>query len=436
MSFGMKKLYRGLPLVVTLLTGTLFSVSFGAQSQRPAITYAPLQEERKRNADDSFAKKFDTVWARVKERFYDAKLHGVDWESIKEKYRAKLEDVKSKADFADLMNRMLAELKASHTEYITDDDVNFYMLPAVLRGDMENGQVTHIGVMGHPIGKEYVIAGVLEGGPAEAAGIQSGDRLLTADGEPFTTAGSFRGKEGESVEVVLRREGEADTRTVTVKPVRSNMLKAFLEATKKSARVLNMDGKKIGYVHLWTMAHDSFRAALHEIVLRQLYDTDGLILDLRDGYGGRPEGFANPFFLPDVTWEQEMRGTGRSIRSNGYGKPMVVLINTGTRSAKEFFAYQFKKSRRATLVGTTTAGAFLGANAFAVGSDGLLELAVVGLRVDGKRLEGAGVSPDIEVPAKATYRTDDTQLARGKRVLLDSIRRTADKTRNERAVAP
>jgi carboxyl-terminal processing protease len=37
-------------------------------------------------------------------------------------------------------------------------------------------------------------------------------------------------------------------------------------------------------------------------------------------------------------------------------KPIVLLINDGVRSGKEIFAYAMKKSKRATLVGSTTAG--------------------------------------------------------------------------------
>src|SRR5262249_36822206 len=108
-------------------------------------------------------------------------------------------------------------------------------------------------------------------------------------------------------------------------------------------------------------------------------------------------------------------------RRSGYDKPMVVLINGGTRSAKEHFACQFKKTGRATLVGTRTAGAFLGAGGFPVGKDGLLELAVGGLKLDGKRLEGGGVAPDIEVAPRDTYSAGDTQLARAREVLLAKI---------------
>jgi carboxyl-terminal processing protease len=161
---------------------------------------------------------------------------------------------------------------------------------------------------------------------------------------------------------------------------------------------------------------------LEQLVLGKLYDTDGLILDLRDGFGGRPFGYGNVFFQPDIIWESSVRGGTPIPQRIGYDKPMVVLINNGTRSAKEFFTYQFKKSKRGVVVGTTTAGAFLGAGSFSIHEEGLLELPVVGLRIDGIRLEGTGVAPDIAVEPVALYTDKDSQMARAKQVLLDLIR--------------
>jgi carboxyl-terminal processing protease len=370
---------------------------------------------------EDYVETFEKVWKTVRDRLYDDRMNGVDWKRIGESYRARLPQVQSKAEFAELMNRMLDELRVSHTGYFTDDDIEFSMLPAVMRGDLEGNRVAHIGVMGRTVGREYVVAGVLEGGPADRAGIQSGDHLLSVDGKPFTTAGSFRGKEGSSVAVTLRREGETETRVVRVQPVKENVLRAFLEATRRSARILRVDGKRLGYIHLWTMGHDAFSEALEELVLTKLYATDGLILDLRDGYGGHPWGFGDVFFRPDVAWEQQYRRGEPRIRHTGYAKPLVVLINGGTRSAKESFAYELHLSRRATLVGSRTAGAFLGAGSFPIGKEGLLELAVLGLKLDGKRLEGTGIAPDVAVTSAFSYTDRDAQLLRAEQVLLAAI---------------
>lgn len=417
----MVKLVRTLLVLSFVLTwNTLVCLPHAAGQQTdPRIDTAQTVSSEKFKTD------FDKVCELVRSKFYDPKLGGVDWKKICETYQVRLGELKTKAEFESLVNKMLDELHASHAGYSTDEDIEFYMLPSVLRGDLQGHQVEHIGVMGRQASGEFLVAGVMDRGPADKAGIQAGDRLLLADGLTFSSAGSFRGKEGKPVKVEYRREGDPNMRSVMVTPVKQNILRAFLTATEKSARVLNIGGKRVGYVHLWTMANDAFHQTLDQLVQGKLHNTDGLILDLRDGYGGSPWYYADVFFRPDVSWEQQSRGSTPFVRYSGYGKPMVVLINKGTRSAKEFFSYEFKTTHRAKLVGTRTAGAFLGAGAFDVSKDGLLELPVLGLKVDGKLLEDNGVQPDIVVNPQATYSERDAQLLAGEQALLETIKKSA-----------
>jgi carboxyl-terminal processing protease len=372
------------------------------------------------------AAQFEKVCSSIQSRFYDKNLHGVDWKHICETYRARLGTAKTKTEFKALVNQMLEELHASHTSYVDDTDVEYSMLGAVMEQDLQGHKIAHIGLMGRPEGAEFVIKAVYDGGPAQKAGLMSGDHILSVDGKPFETAGSFKGKEGETTTVQYHREGNAAIQTVMVTPVKQNVVRAFLDATSQSARIFTVGNRKIGYVHLWTMGNEAFKTTLEQLVTGKLHDTDGLILDLRDGYGGSPFGYTDVFYRPDVAWEQQFHGSQAETRYTAYDKPMVVLINGGSRSAKEFFTYQLKKTKRATIVGTTTAGAFLGAGKVDIGPDGMLELAIVGLRVDGKRLEGPGVSPDVEVPIAHAYTDKDTQLLRGEEILIEKIRVKTD----------
>ncbi len=414
----MRRMSRNLQIDVAALASCLLfgSLPTSARDCQNVRTVARF------SAPESFRADLDTVWQLVRDHFYDLKFNGVNWKSVGETYRAKLPDIKSKYEFQGLVNRMLGELHSSHTTYVTDDDLEYYMLPAVLHQDLSGHRVEHIGAMGSQTGSEFIVAGVLEGSPAEKAGILSGDRLVAADGQPFRAAGSFRGKEGKSVQLQFRRGSDSALLTTSAIPVKQNILRAFLEATERSAHIVTVSGKRLGYVHLWTMANDAFRTALDTLVRRRLHDTDGLVLDLRDGYGGSPWSYADVFYRPDVAWEQRSRGVGAVTRYSGYAKPIVVLINQGTRSAKELFCYELKSSHRAILVGSRTAGAFLGAGGFEVGGSGYLELAVTGLKVDGKLLEDNGVVPDVIVAPRFTYTDRDSQLLAAREALIEAIR--------------
>ncbi len=387
-----------------------------------AISFPVLSAPRslQRAEAKTLLENFDLIHQKIKTNFYDKRLHGVNWEEIGAKYRAKVQNDMPRREFTRIVNSMIEELHASHCELISEDDFGYYLLPSVLNRDLDGRMAAHIGVMGRYEGRDYLVTGALDGSPALKAGINAGDRIQSAEGSPFTTIGSFRGREGKPTALMVLKAGETQPRSIEVAPRKENILRAFLEATKKSAKVMLVEGRRMGYIHLWTMGHELFKQEMDNLILGKLYNTEGLILDLRDGFGGSPFGFSEVFFTPDIGWEQDFRGVTQQ-RPSGYGKPMVVLTNNGTRSAKEFLSYAFKKSGRATLVGTTTAGAFLGANGFAFEPGLLLELSVVGLKLDGRVLEGKGVSPDILVEPNATYTEQDSQLIRAKEALLKAI---------------
>lgn len=68
------------------------------------------------SAAPSRSEVFQQVWQTVKDKFFDPKLRGLDWEAMKQRYGKEAEAADSAEEFASAVNRMLAELKTSHTE--------------------------------------------------------------------------------------------------------------------------------------------------------------------------------------------------------------------------------------------------------------------------------------------------------------------------------
>jgi carboxyl-terminal processing protease len=316
---------------------------------------------------------------------------------------------------------MLGELHASHLEYCTDDQFEYYFFNSIFAPDQADSAIEHIGVTGAVQGDAFVVRALFDGGPAAKAGLRVGDRIRSADGRPFSTVGAFRGRAGHSVTLTVERGGEG-VRSIPVVPVKETAKEAFANATRNSVRVIRQGKRRLAYVHLWTLTHREILAA-YEVPLREeLGATEGLILDLRDGFGGFPERFDYVLYRPDLVLKQVTRDGKSSIERSGYGKPIVALINGGSRSAKEYLAYELKKTRRATLVGTTTAGYFLGAGYARIDDDGLLMLPKTDLLLDGKRLEGIGVAPDVMVQPRDSYGPEDAQIKRAAEVLAKKIR--------------
>jgi carboxyl-terminal processing protease len=192
---------------------------------------------------------------------------------------------------------------------------------------------------------------------------------------------------------------------------------------RESVKVIERNNWKIGYVHIWSYAGAQYQQQLvDDIAFGQLQDGDALILDLRDGWGGADPNYLNIFTekVPILT-RIPRDGIKRDLDFQ-WRKPVVMLVNNGSRSGKEILAYGFQKYGIGKVIGTQTAGAVVGGSPFLLQDGNLLYLAVVDVLVDGERLEGKGVTPDIEVPFSLEYaQGQDPQLEKAVEVLLEQL---------------
>ncbi|MEJ0096873.1 MAG: S41 family peptidase [Bauldia sp.] len=314
---------------------------------------------------------------------------------------------------ADAESRILASLGASHTGRYTPDQLDYYELADVFRYALHDnirtlfppdGKIAYdgIGIASKEIGGARFITDVYDGGPAERAGLTAGDEIVSADGKPFTEIGSFKGKAGGSVDLQIRRHAGDTPTTVTVGVETIEPQQMFVEAVDKSAHVIQQDGRKIGVLHLWTYTTDRITGVIFQDLATKLKDVDGLVLDLRSRWGGGPADGAEPFVSATADMQVIDHDGDTHYVYTGFHKPIVAIIDDGTRSSMEILAYSLKKAG-IPLVGEPTAGDVLAATAYALPDDSLLELAVQDVIVDGKRLEKNPVTPDVAVPFDVRY---------------------------------
>jgi carboxyl-terminal processing protease len=186
------------------------------------------------------------------------------------------------------------------------------------------------------------------------------------------------------------------------------------QATADSWRIIEHKGRRIAYIHMWAWPTIEFQKVLLDAIAKSNTEgVDGFVVDIRDGWGGASGNYLGIFWrdvplLESVARDGKKRPVDQQIR-----KPAVLLVNGGTRSGKETIAYGAKKHRMARLVGERTAGAYLAGGPSCLSDGSLLVLAMSDSRVDGERLEGRGVAPDIEVPFDFRYAAGkEAQLAR------------------------
>lgn len=125
---------------------------------------------------------FDDSWRFVRDFFYDPNLHGVDWDEIKDRYQAMLDDAVTRTDVNYVLGEMIAELDASHT-YRGG-------------GDVESAETRGVGLLGIDWSLEngaYRVANIIEGAqwdnevrsPLDMPGVEvsEGDYILAVNGE-------------------------------------------------------------------------------------------------------------------------------------------------------------------------------------------------------------------------------------------------------------
>jgi carboxyl-terminal processing protease len=351
----------------------------------------------------------DEIRELVQKNFYDPEgLAAFDVEMQRGRKVAQ-----SGAEPDDIIARALQVLEASHTGRYTPDQIEYFELMDIFRPGGKRRQTLFppegtvayagIGIAPRAIEGRTFIAHVYHGSPADRAGLRAGDEILTVDGKPYVPIGSFAGKAGHNAAVQVRRKrGEAPiTFEVPIVSIEPNDM--FRNAIRNSARVFDRDGHRIGYVRLWSYAARGVEQVLTELVSAEpLKDADGLVLDLRSRWGGAPADAAEMFIgrSRDMTF---INRDGKETAVNArWRKPVVAIIDQGTRSGMEILAYSLKAAG-VPLIGARTAGAVLAGRGFLLEDDSLLVLAVADVKVDGQRLEGAGVAADIEVAHDLRY---------------------------------
>jgi carboxyl-terminal processing protease len=379
------------------------------------------------------AEVFDEAARVVRNSFYDPKLHGKDWDAVIARHKPRYLAADSVKERSEAINAMLAELDASHTMHVADDDPRYYQLVDIFRYGLRDSISRHlpygvsyagIGIVTREIEGKTFVTGVLAGLAAAKAGVAVGDEIVAVDDAPFRPVESFRGKVGAPVKLSLRRARGGPVSVVELRPERIEPGKAFRTAMRESARLIEANGKRIGYIHVWSYAGQDYQDILiDELSTGKLKDADALIWDLRDGWGGAQARYLDLFNArgPDMTFTE--RSGKSAYASFKWRKPVALLVNGGTRSGKEVLTYGFKKYGYGEVIGTRTAGALLAGRGFLLSDGSFLMVAVNDVAVDGERLEGKGVMPTIEVPFEIPYAGGaDPQLAKAVEVLSNGTR--------------
>jgi len=205
-----------------------------------------------------------------------------------------------------------------------------------------------------------VVVAPIDGSPAEAAGVQSGDVIQAVDGESVNGSTindevtKVRGPEGTDVTITIQRGDEVFDLTIT----RAEIVVVEVESEMLDANV--------GYIALHGFsanASDQFSEQLGDLLTA---GADQIVFDLRDNPGGyitAAQEVASEFVGDGLLFSQESAGEEviewEAVGGGQATDPaveVVLLINGGSASASEIVAAALDETDRATLIGEPTFG--------------------------------------------------------------------------------
>ena len=318
-----------------------------------------------------------------------------------------VEDVKTNDLVHGAVRGMLKTLDP-HSAYMTPE--MYKEMRVETKGEFE-GLGIQIGIKDQHV----TVIAPIEGTPAHAAGIETGDVILKVDETPtkdltlMEAVQRMRGPKGTSVTLTVRREGAAETLNFTI-------VRDTIKIHSVRSRLLD---DHIGYVRISQFQESTPQDLGKELVKLHDDGTQGLILDLRNNPGGllsAAVGVSEQFLQPDTL---VVSVKGRDGRKDEYRSsppmdppdyPMIVLVNQGSASASEIVAAAMQDWGKAVILGKTTFGKGSVQTILPLSDGSGLRLTTAKYYTPrGESIHSVGVKPDIVVEPKPIKLDEEPQ---------------------------
>ena len=267
------------------------------------------------------------------------------------------------------------------------------------------GRFAGVGIVIGIRDKQLTIISLMEGGPAERAGLRIGDQVKEIDGESTKKMSlsaimqGLRGEIGSRMDLTVERSG---------KEITYELLREDIQISSSDSLDLRFDdGIPVRYLRLKLFQEDTSTDL--EKQLDNLDSVAGLILDLRGNPGGLLQEAVrvSDLFLPP---EKRIVSTQTNTDLTSYDShqllsspkiqniPIVVLVNGQSASASEIVSAALKVNNRAIVVGEQTFGKGSVQSIWGMpGNFGLKMTIARYLTPDNLSIQDVGVQPDLQL---------------------------------------
>jgi len=389
----------------------------------------------KHNPRAEWGQMFREAWRIQRDFFYDAEMHGVDWDGVLKLYEPLIPRIATREDLNDLIGEMIGELNAGHAY--------------IFGGDIYRPKRISVGMLGADVSRdksgyfkiERILAPDMTSeatrSPLMAPHIKAkaGDYIIAIDGISTNTVKNYwellQNKAGRDVILTLNSKPAPDSAVdYIVKAMNDEYelrYRDWVEGRRKYTA--EKSGGKIGYLHLSDMSVDGLKE--YGRMYYPQYNKPGMVLDVRDNGGGNI-AIMLLSHLDRRVWSTETsrytKPVGRpSAAFNGH---YAILCNNETGSDGETFTQGAQMLKLGKIFGTRTWGGWVGIRSDKPLNDKAWyttpEFSGWGVFGDkeGKWLiEGTGVYPDeeIENDPGAVLAGKDPQLDAAIAYLLDKM---------------
>lgn len=410
------------------------AASGGRESARRRINFTTRVKIDK---STEWAEMFDDAWRTMRYRFYDAAMHGKDWDGMRAKYQPLVEFVGDRQELLNIVNEMIGELNASHTGAAPPP-----------RGREGGGVSTaHLGVelLADDAAGRYKVTHVYESGPSDKdwVKVSTGDYLIAINGKPVKAGDNYwqmlNHRLNRKVEVTFNNKPSEDGAWKSrIEPVTGQAYSQLrYERWVKDRRALadKLSNGRIGYLHIQSMNQPSLRRFEKE--LRENHNKEAVIIDERWNGGGNIEQELLAILVQREYQIWQPRGTEATGRPfAGFFGPKVVVQNWRSASNSEMFPAGFRALGLGKVIGTPTTGAVIGTGSYSLIDGSTVRTPGVGVYLADKNrtnLENYGVKPDIlvENSPEDNLAGRDRQIETAVQELLKEIGSKAHQARKE-----
>lgn len=347
---------------------------------------------------------FEALWSNLQNNYIYYDSMDVNWDAVHESYLKRIETGLTDEEFSALLHELQKDLPAgalvyqSRGERIESDTQDFSTYEGIgaIIGFQEE-DVPHI-----------VILDIIDGSPAEKAGLKPHDSIFEIDGNPvlleegLTVVNRVRGPAGSTVTLNVKTPG---------KPERSVQVTRGKLTSSGKLETHQIKGTQYGYILFppisYTSMYDDVLKSLQEFSTNQ--KMEGLIIDLRVAgasgswpleqlltllYNGKIGEFYN-----SAGQTQPVSITGKDQFSS-QTVPLIFLIGKNTSGSAEILAASLQAGKRAIVIGENSSGSIESTSSFYLPDGSRIFIETASFRLpNGAEFGKTGIKPNVTVDA-------------------------------------